>query len=122
MARPSQYALKFPATSPDRMFSEGPPSFEDVTTSRTWRESVEVNTFTNSGMMAPASVPQVMIADSFHHMLLSPPKSGIRILDSTNVRTTETIEVSQTSDVSGPSKFISDAFSYFAFAMAALTK
>src|SRR5215831_13687480 len=104
------------------MFSEGPPSFEDVTTSRTWRESTEVNTFTNSGMMAPARVPQVMTADSFHHMLVSPPRSGIRILDSTKVRTTETIEVSQTSDVSGPSKFIFAAFSYFAFAIAALTK
>ena len=28
MASPSQYALKFPATSPERIFSEAPPSFE----------------------------------------------------------------------------------------------
>ena len=28
--------------------------------------------FTNSGMMAPASVPQVMIVASFHHSVPSP--------------------------------------------------
>ena len=55
---PSQYALKLPATRPERIFSDGPPSRDDVTTSRTWRDSVEVNTFTSSGMSAPASVPQ----------------------------------------------------------------
>ena len=35
----------------------------EVTISRTWRESVEVNTFTNSGIIAPASVPQLMTVD-----------------------------------------------------------
>src|SRR5215475_15813093 len=122
MARPSQYALKFPETNPDRMFNDAPPSREDVTTSRTCRDSVEVNTFTNSGMMAPASVPQVLMDDSIHHMLVSPPKSGIRIRERPKVKPTETIEGSQTSDVRGASKFIFAAFSYFAFAMAALRK
>jgi hypothetical protein len=28
-------------------------------------------------MMAPASVPQVMIVESFHHSVVSPPRSGI---------------------------------------------
>src|SRR2546421_8756202 len=48
---PSQYALKLPATRPDRMLSDGPPSREAVTTSRTWPDSVEVNTFTSSGII-----------------------------------------------------------------------
>ena len=32
IAMPSQYALKFPATRPDRMLSDAPPSRDDVTT------------------------------------------------------------------------------------------
>ena len=59
------------------MFSDAPPSREDVTISRTWREWVEVKTLTSSGMMAPASVPQVMTLESFHHSVVSPPRSGI---------------------------------------------
>src|SRR6185436_15593597 len=78
IARPIQYALKLPATRPDRMLSDGPPSFDDVTTSRVCADSVDVNTLTNSGMIAPASVPQVIISDSFHHIVLSPPRVGIR--------------------------------------------
>ena len=74
---PSQYALKLPATKPDRTLSEAPPSREAVTTSRTWPDSVEVKTLTSSGMMAPASVPQVMMVESFHHRLPS-PRSGMR--------------------------------------------
>jgi len=42
MPAPSQKALKLPATKPERMFSEAPPSRVEVTTSRTWPESVEV--------------------------------------------------------------------------------
>src|SRR3954471_3532869 len=78
MVMPSQYALKLPATSPERMFSDAPPWREDVTTSRVCAESTEVNTFTNSGMIAPASVPQVMMLDSFHHIDESPPSWGMR--------------------------------------------
>ncbi len=74
---PIQKALKFPAVRPARTLSEAPPSREAVTTSRTWADSVEVNTFTSSGMTAPASVPQVMMRDSFHHSVRSPPSSGI---------------------------------------------
>ena len=66
-----------PATSPDRMFSDGPPSCDEVTTSFTCAELVEVNTLTSSGMIAPASVPQVMTVDSFHQSVESPPRSGI---------------------------------------------
>src|SRR6476620_12653599 len=101
---PSQYALKLPATRPDRMFSDGPPSRDDVTTSLTCRDSVDVNTFTNSGMMAPASVPQVMTAESFHHNEPS-PRFGIIALETMNVRMTERIDVNHTRNVSGASKF-----------------
>src|SRR5262245_12878461 len=69
---PSQYALKSPEMSPDRMLSEAPPSRDDVTTSRTCADSVEVKTLTSSGMMAPARVPQVMTVASFHHREPSP--------------------------------------------------
>ena len=61
---------------PARMFREGPPSREAVTISFTWDEVVEVNTFTSSGMMAPARVPQVMTVESFHHSEPS-PRSGM---------------------------------------------
>ena len=85
--------------------SEAPPSRDDVTISRTCPDSVEVNTLTSSGMMAPASVPQVMIVESFHHSVPS-PRSGMRSHETRYVRPTEMIEVIHTSDVSGASKFI----------------
>src|SRR3954468_22709573 len=106
---PSQYAEKLPATRPDRMFSDGPPSRDDVTTSLTCRDSVDVKTFTNSGMIAPASVPHVMTAESFHHSVPS-PSSGTISFETMNVRITERIEVSHTRNVSGASKFILSAF------------
>src|SRR5215218_2150873 len=77
MLNPSQYAEKLPATKPERMLSEAPPSREEVTTSRTWLDSVDVKTLTSSGMIAPASVPQVMIVESFHHSDGSLPRVGI---------------------------------------------
>ena len=58
------------------MFSDGPPSSEDLTTSFTCRDSVEVKTLTNSGMTAPASVPQEMIVASFHQIVWSPARLG----------------------------------------------
>ena len=99
---PSQYALKLPATNPERMFSEAPPWRDDVTTSRTCAESTEVKTFTNSGMMAPARVPHVMTVESFHHSVPS-PRSGMSAWETRYVNPTEMIDVSQTSDVSGVS-------------------
>src|SRR6202035_6179369 len=103
---PSQYALKLPATKPERMLSDAPPSAEDFTTSRTCPEFIEVKTFTNSGIIAPASVPHVITDESFHHSVVSPPRSGMIWLDTMYVKIIETIEVSHTSEVSGPSKFI----------------
>ena len=81
IAMPSQNALKLPATRPDKILSDAPPSSDDVTTSRTCREWTEVKTFTSSGMIAPASVPQVITEESFHHSVVSPPRLGIIWLD-----------------------------------------
>src|SRR5215831_9716931 len=102
---PIQYELKFPAVSPDRMFSDGPPSREAVTTSLTWRDSVEVKTLTTSGMMAPASVPQLMMVDSFHQSVSLPagPRRGMSRYDTMKVMATDTIDVTHTSCVSGDS-------------------
>src|SRR5215475_12124537 len=109
MTIPIQYAEKLPATSPERMLSDGPPSSDEVTISLTWLDSIEVKAFTNSGMMAPASVPQEIIAESFHHSVESPLRSGMISLETMNVRTMETIDVIQTREVKGASKFISSA-------------
>src|SRR4051812_25865797 len=108
MMIPIQYALKLPAVRPARMFSEGPPSFDAVTTSFTCCDSVEVKTLMTSGMMAPARVPQVMMLDSFHHIVSSPlgPRCGMSRYETTNVMATETREVTHTSWVRGFSKFI----------------
>ena len=54
------------------MLREAPPSRDADTTSRTWVDSVEVKILTNSGMMAPASVPHVITVDSFHQRVPSP--------------------------------------------------
>src|SRR5512137_2213039 len=67
MTKPIQNAEKLPATKPDRMFSDAPPCLEQLVTSRTWRELVLVKILVNSGMSAPATVPQLMITESTHH-------------------------------------------------------
>ena len=92
------------------MLSDAPPSRDEVTTSLTCRDSVEVKTLTSSGMIAPASVPQEMMIASFHQSVASPPSVGNRQLGNDESDTMETIEVIQTSEVSGASKFISSAF------------
>src|SRR5437016_14473840 len=63
---PIQKAEKLPAVRPERMLSDAPPSLDAVTTSLTWREWVDVKKVVTSGMIAPASVAQVMIEASFH--------------------------------------------------------
>src|SRR5688572_28801807 len=99
MQRPIQNAEKFPATKPDRIFSEAPPCFEQLVTSFTWREFVLVKTLVNSGMTAPAMVPQLMMAESTHQrsgcgVPLASRKSPRRNLLATNVTAIETAEVS----------------------------
>src|SRR5882724_839664 len=67
MTRPIQKAEKLPATKPDRMLSEAPPCLEQLVTSRTCLELVLTNTLVNSGINAPATVPQLMMPESTHH-------------------------------------------------------
>src|SRR5215472_18418595 len=102
------------------MLSDAPPSSEDVTISRTWREPIKVNTLTSSGMMAPARVPQEMIMASFHHSEVSPPSSGMISLETRKVRMMDTKDVIQTSEVSGVSKFMASALPKRALAQASL--
>src|SRR5262245_39892519 len=64
---PFQNALKLPATSPDRIVSDAPPSRDAVTISCTCFECELVNTLVNSGISTAASVPQLMIVASCHH-------------------------------------------------------
>jgi hypothetical protein len=60
MASPIQKALKFPAVSPARIFSDAPPSREAATTSLTCADLVEVKILTILGVTAPANVPTEM--------------------------------------------------------------
>src|SRR4051794_29421732 len=64
---PFQKALKLPATMPDRMVSDAPPSRAAVTISWTCLECELVKTLVNSGISTAASVPQLMIAASWDH-------------------------------------------------------
>src|SRR5262245_41260249 len=103
------------------MLSDGPPSFDEITTSFTCPDSVEVNTLTSSGMIAPASVPHVMTVESFHHSVPS-PRLLISHQDARYVSPTETNEANHTSRVSGASKFMRAEPAYCARTDAWLTK
>src|SRR2546430_12107545 len=72
--------------------------FPYTTLFRSCAESTDVNTFTSSGMIAPASVPHVMIVESFHQSVPS-PRPPISRFDTMYVIAIDTIEVSHTSDV-----------------------
>src|SRR5215831_1729597 len=67
MHKPIQKPEKFPATNPERIFSDAPPCFEQLVTSRTCFDVVLTNIFVNSGISAPAMVPQEIIAERTHH-------------------------------------------------------
>src|SRR4051812_47483329 len=94
---PTQNAEKLPATSPLSTFSDAPPSLLVLTTSRTWRLCTDVKTFVTSGMIAPASVPQVMIVASFHHSDSWPWMSRISRYEATYVARIEVTDAIQTS-------------------------
>src|SRR5712671_7874828 len=101
MQRPIQNAEKFPATKPDRMFSDAPPCLEQFVTSRTCLELVLTNTLVNSGISAPATVPQLMMIESTHHksVCVTPAaslKSPSNTLLAMNVTPIETADVIQT--------------------------
>jgi hypothetical protein len=90
------------------MLRLAPPALDAVTTSRTCLELVEVNTLTTSGMIAPASVPRVMISDSCHHRLAVDFAGDGEVADQ-QIRHDEgqyqrNAEVIQTSEVNGASK------------------
>src|SRR6266699_3507635 len=109
MQTPIQKADILPATKPDRMFRDAPPCFEQLVTSLTWRELVLTNTFVNSGINAPATVPQLMMAESTHQRAgwempaasLKSPRSSLLAMKVTAI---ETAEVVQTRCVKGASK------------------
>src|SRR6185436_4892256 len=69
ISMPFQKALKLPATMPERMVSDAPPSREAVTISCTCLECELVKTLVNSGMSTAANVPQLMIVASCHQSL-----------------------------------------------------
>ena len=70
MHKPIQNAEKLPATKPDRMFSDAPPCLEQLVTSFTCFELVLTKILVNSGISAPATVPQEMMAESTHQRLV----------------------------------------------------
>src|SRR6266576_132051 len=124
---PIQNAEKLPATNPDRIFSDAPPCLEQFVTSRTCLHVVLTKILVNSGINAPATVPQLMMADSTHQRLAcgipaASLKSPSSSLLARNVTPMETAEVIQTRCVSGASKSKSFCPPNFTLLMASLTK
>src|SRR5947207_3938454 len=66
ISMPFQKALKLPATRPERMVNDAPPSRDAVTISCTCLECELVKILVNSGMSTAARVPQLMIVASCH--------------------------------------------------------
>src|SRR5690349_19051166 len=66
MSMPFQKALKLPATMPERIVRDGPPSRDAVTISWTCLECELVKTLVNSGMSTAARVPQLIMVASCH--------------------------------------------------------
>src|SRR5437667_7961398 len=109
MHSPIQKADILPATKPDRMFRDAPPCLEQLVTSRTWRELVLTNTFVNSGIKAPATVPQLMIIDSTNQRCpCATPAASLKSPSSSllakKVMAMEIADVIQTRCVNGASK------------------
>src|SRR3954462_7638888 len=126
MSMPFQKALKLPATMPDRMVSEGPPSRDAVTISWTCLECELVKTLVNSGMSTAARVPQLMIDASCHHIwsYLTPPTARSRMSSQLIPNEVEMHRIAaiQISRVSGASKSNSFRCPYCFSEMAWFTK
>src|SRR5262245_14147795 len=138
MHSPIQKADMLPATKPDKMFSDAPPCLEQLVTSFTCREVVLTKTLVNSGINAPATVPQLIIAERTHHNFgsgratsLETPstvaicgmaKSANISLLAIKVTAIETREVIQTRWVSGASKSKSFLLPYLALLTTSLIK
>src|SRR5512140_875597 len=105
---PIQKADILPATKPERMFKDAPPCLEQLVTSRTCRELVLTKILVNSGINAPATVPQLMMTESTHQRAACGPasvaKSPNRTLLAPKVSRMDTNEVSHTRWVRGASK------------------
>ena len=91
------------------MLRDAPPCLEQLVTSLTWRELVLTKILVNSGISAPATVPQLMMMDSTHHksvctapaLSLKSPSSSLLAMKVTPM---DTAEVIQTRWVNGASK------------------
>ena len=68
MTTPCQKPEKLPDTIPDKIFKEAPASRLALTTSSTCFDFEDVKIFVNSGIIAAANVPQLMIVANFHQM------------------------------------------------------
>src|SRR5438046_2427255 len=109
------------------MLRDAPPCFEQLVTSRTCREVVLTKTFVNSGIKAPATVPQLMMEDRTHQREgcatpASSTKSPSNSLLATKVTMIDTAEVIHTRWVRGASKSKSLRLPNLALLMASLTK
>src|SRR5438128_6284470 len=131
MSMPIQKALKLPATMPERIVSDAPPSREAVTISWTCLEWELVKILVSSGMSTAASVPQLMMLASCHQrfgncwtapLTGSTEMSPIRAQLMPNEVVMHRIDAIQMSRVSGSSKSNSVNPAYFFSEIAWLTK
>src|SRR5262249_30770674 len=76
---PIQKPLKLPATRPDKIVRDDPPSREAVTISCTCLECELVKILVNSGMRTAARVPQLMIVASCHHRETACPAEFVTV-------------------------------------------
>src|SRR6059058_1029063 len=108
MSPPIQKALKLPATMPERIVSEAPPSRDAVTISCTCLECELVKILVNSGISTAARVPQLMIVASCHHKWGQGVPSTFRLPSSSQLIKYEVemhrIDAIQIRRVSGSSK------------------
>src|SRR5688572_15325188 len=118
MSIPFQNALKLPATMPERMVSDAPPSRDAVTISWTCLECELVKIFVNSGISTAASVPQLMIEANCHQSCGYEVPVTARSLSNNQLMKKDVlmqrIAAIQISRVRGSSKLNSFAPRYFA--------
>src|SRR3990167_8483071 len=121
MRMPFQNAENEPATMPERIVNEAPPSREAVTISCTCLEWEEVKILVNSGIRKAPMVPQAMIEASFHQSVGS-ERSPTRRYDipyEVEIQSTVAIMMRR---VRGSSKLNSFKFLYLLSEMALLMK
>src|SRR6516225_4616814 len=126
ISMPTQKPLELPATMPERIVNDEPPSRDAVTISWTCLECELVKILVNSGMSTAASVPQLMIVASCHQRLGSGTPPTCRSLMSKPLIRNDVemhrIEAIQMRRVKGASKLNSLTPRYNFSEMAWLTK